>query len=111
MSIFNHPHPGMMIREQVMEPLSLSVSDAANKLGVLPAALEPVLSGNAAISAELATGLERAGFSTARFWLALQTQYDYARLKGMLKGKTNGVRLSIEEINEAIAAAGATKGE
>lgn len=76
MSKLNHPHPGTTIREQVIEPLGLSVSATAEKLGMSRAALSRVLNGKAGISADLAIRLEMAGISTARFWAALQTEYE-----------------------------------
>lgn len=74
--MFNHPHPGLMLKDAVLEPLNLSVTDAANRLSMSRSALSRVLNGHAAISADLAIRLEHAGVSTARFWLNLQTNYD-----------------------------------
>lgn len=72
----NHPHPGAILRETVFEPLELSVSDAADRLGMSRPALSRVLNGHAAISPDLAIRLEKAGASTARFWINLQGNYD-----------------------------------
>lgn len=80
MSAFNHPQPGTTIRVDIIEFLGLSVDDAAEKLGVSPVALIHVLNGQSAISPVLASCLEQAGFSTARFWLALQAEYDRTQL-------------------------------
>lgn len=76
MSKLNLPHPGTTIREQVIEPLGLSISEAAAKLGMSRTAFSRVLNGKAGISADLAIRLEMAGISTARFWMALQADYD-----------------------------------
>lgn len=76
MSKINHPHPGETLREQVIEPLGLTVSQAAQYFGMSRPALSRVLNGKAAISSDLAIRLEMAGISTARFWAALQTEYD-----------------------------------
>ncbi|AEC18772.1 virulence-associated protein, putative [Pusillimonas sp. T7-7] len=81
MSKLNHPHPGTTIRDQVIEPLGLSVSDAAERLGMSRTAFSRVLNGKAAISADLAIRLEMAGISTARFWVALQSEYDLEQAK------------------------------
>lgn len=72
----NHPHPGFILRETVIEPLEISVSDAADRLGMSRPALSRVLNGHAGISPELAIRLETAGVSTARFWINLQGNYD-----------------------------------
>lgn len=74
----NPPHPGELLREHVLDPLNLSVSEAAERLGMSRVALSRVLNRRAGISPDLAIRLERAGVSTARFWLALQTQYELA---------------------------------
>ena len=75
------PHPGIMLRQEVLEPLSLSVSDAARRLGMSRVALSRLLNGHSGISADLAIRLELASVSTARFWLALQMNYDLAKAR------------------------------
>lgn len=75
----NHPHPGEILRATVFEPLGLSVSDAAERLGMSRPALSRVLNGKAGISPDLAIRLEKAGVSTARFWISLQGNYDLWR--------------------------------
>ena len=73
------PHPGEILRDDVLVPLELSVTDAATRLGMSRVALSRVLNGRAGISSDLAVRLERAGASTARAWLALQANYDLAQ--------------------------------
>lgn len=74
--IHTHPHPGEILREEVFEPLKLTVTAAAQKLAMSRVALSRVLNGKAGISPELALRLESAGVSTARFWINLQANYD-----------------------------------
>lgn len=73
------PHPGELLREDVLQPLGLSVTDAAGRLGMSRVALSRVLHGRAAISPDLALRLERAGASTARAWLGMQANFDLAQ--------------------------------
>ena len=73
------PHPGALLREDVLVPLGLSVKDAAERLSMSRVALSRVLNGHAGISPDLAIRLEQAGVSTARFWIALQANYDLAQ--------------------------------
>ncbi|MDQ3143899.1 MAG: HigA family addiction module antitoxin [Pseudomonadota bacterium] len=75
------PHPGFMIRDEVLDALQLKVTDAARKLGMSRVALSRIVNGRAGISPDLAIRLETAGISTARFWLALQMNYDLARAR------------------------------
>lgn len=72
----NHPHPGELLREDVLLPLGIEVTEAAQRLGMSRTALSRVLNGHAGISPDLAVRLERAGVSTARFWMNLQTNYE-----------------------------------
>lgn len=71
-------HPGELIREDVVVELGLSVSEAADRLGVSRVALSRVLHGHARVSPNLAIRLEAAGAGTARAWLAMQSAYDLA---------------------------------
>ena len=75
----NPSHPGLFLREFCLEPLGLSVSQAAHTLDISPRELHLILACHAPVSSELALKLERAGWSTSRMWLALQADYDSAR--------------------------------
>jgi addiction module HigA family antidote len=83
----NPPHPGSILREDVLADLGISITDAAEALGVSRVTLSRVLNGRAGISAPLALRLEAAGISTARFWLELQSNYDLANTRRPSKVK------------------------
>jgi addiction module HigA family antidote len=72
----NHPHPGELLREDVLVPLGIEITDAAQRLAISRTTLSRVVNGRAGISPDLAVRLERAGVSTARFWMTLQTNYE-----------------------------------
>jgi addiction module HigA family antidote len=72
----NPPHPGEIVRDQCLEPLGLSVTDAARGLGVTCKALSELLNGHAGVSPEMAIRLEKAFGSTAETWLRMQLAYD-----------------------------------
>ena len=72
------PHPGSLLREDVLAPLGLPVKEASERLGMSRVALSRVLNGRAGVSPDLAIRLEKAGVSTAHFWVALQANYDLA---------------------------------
>ena len=74
-------HPGEILREDVVKALGLSVTEAAQRLGVSRVALSRVLNCRAAVSPELAIRLEAAGVSTARAWLAMQMNYDLSQIQ------------------------------
>ena len=81
MAMKNPPHPGQGIRENCLEPLGLSVTGAAEVLGVARHTLSRVLNGHAAISPDMAIRLEKAGWFSADFWLGRQTSYDLAQAR------------------------------
>ena len=75
------PHPGDLIREDVLGALHLSVTEAAERLAMSRVALSRVVNGKAGVSADLAIRLEQAGIGTARSWMAMQANYDLARAR------------------------------
>ena len=87
MAMKNPVHPGEILREDVLAELGLSVSEAAERLGVARVTLSRVLHGHARVSPNLAVRLEEAGVGTARAWLAMQTSFDLAvqRAEGVPK--------------------------
>jgi addiction module HigA family antidote len=76
MEMYNPPHPGEIIREDCLAPLNLSVTAAAEWLGVSRQSLSELLNGHNGVSAEMAIRLEKAGWSTAETWLGVQLAYD-----------------------------------
>jgi len=72
--MFNPPHPGEVLQEYL--PAGLSVTDAAQKLGVSRQSLSAILNGRAGISAEMALRLSKALATSADLWLGMQMQYD-----------------------------------
>jgi addiction module HigA family antidote len=71
-----HPHPGEILREDVIVPLGIDVTEAARRLSLSRPALSRVLNGRAGISPDLAVRLEQAGVGTARVWMQLQANYE-----------------------------------
>ena len=88
----NHPHPGELLREDVLLPLGIEVTDAANRLGMSRTTLSRVINGRAGISPDLAIRLERAGVSTARFWMALQANYELSQAELRKKPKVQRIQ-------------------
>lgn len=76
MEMHDPPHPGEIIREDCLKPLGLSVTAAAEWLGVSRQSLSELLNGHNGVSAEMAIRLEMAGWSTAKTWLGVQAQHD-----------------------------------
>jgi addiction module HigA family antidote len=76
MLMHNPPHPGEVIKELCLEPLGISVTAAADGLGVSRKTLSAILNGRAGISPEMAVRLSIAFDTSSESWLNQQTQYD-----------------------------------
>jgi addiction module antidote protein, HigA family len=76
----NPPHPGLLLRDDILPALGLTVTEAADQLGVTRPTLSRVLNGRASISPEMALrlegwlGIENGG--RADVWIAQQAAYD-----------------------------------
>jgi addiction module HigA family antidote len=84
-SMFNPPHPGLTLRDDILPALNLQVSEAAAQLGVDRTTLSKVLNGRAAISPAMALRIERwlgrDHGGAAEVWLAQQTAHDLWRAR------------------------------
>ena len=76
MLMHNPPHPGEIIKELCLEPLELSVTEAAEALGVSRKTLSSIINGKSGISPEMAVRLSIAFDTSSESWLNQQTQYD-----------------------------------
>lgn len=77
MKMHNPPHPGEVLRELYLRPLDLTITAAAEGLGVTRKALSELVNGHTDISRDMAIPLAKAFPSTdIRMWLDLQVQYD-----------------------------------
>lgn len=77
MSMHNPAHPGEILKELVIEPLGLSITEVSEHLGVSRKTLSKVLNGRGAITPEMALRLELAFKKpSADHWLRLQNAYD-----------------------------------
>ena len=74
--MFNPPHPGEIIKELCLQPLGLSVTEAAEALGVSRKTLSSILNGRAGVSPEMAIRLSKAFGTSPESWMNQQAQYD-----------------------------------
>ena len=75
----NPPHPGLSVRYDCLEPLELSVTEAARKLGVSRKQLSELVNARSGISPEMAIRLDKAFGGGADTWLRMQAAYDLAQ--------------------------------
>ncbi len=85
MAMQNPPHPGGIVRRQCLEPLDLTVTKAAEGLGVTRQALSDLVNEKAGVSVEMAIRLSKAFGSTPETWLGMQTAYDLWRARDRAK--------------------------
>jgi addiction module HigA family antidote len=94
MRMYNPPHPGKVIYDLCIEPLGLSITDAAKGLGVSRKALSELINGHSGVSSEMAIRLSMAFGGNPDSWLMQQMQYDlwisqqklkHLRIKSFLK--------------------------
>lgn len=76
MVMYDPPHPGEVIKELCLQPLGLTVTDAAKGLGISRKTLSALLNGRFGISPEMAVRLSKAFGGSAESWLVQQAQYD-----------------------------------
>ena len=83
MPMNNPPHPGEIVRSECLEPLGLTVTRAAQGLGVTRQALSDLVNEKAGVSVDMAFRLSQAFGSTPETWLGLQTAYDLWQARGL----------------------------
>jgi addiction module HigA family antidote len=81
MTMKNPPHPGLVVLHECIEPLGLSITDAAAALGVTRNTLSELVNGKRGISPEMAVRLARVLGGTEQGWLVQQAQYDLAQVR------------------------------
>lgn len=93
----NPPHPGETLREDILPALGLSVTEAADQLGVARPSLSRVLNGRAAISPEMALRLEKwlgvENGGSADLWLTQQAAYDLWQARSKFNAKVKPAEL------------------
>jgi addiction module HigA family antidote len=75
------PHPGRIVRQECIEPLGLTVTETAKRLGVTRQALNNLVNRKGGISAEMAVRFSKAFGSSPEVWLGMQMEYDLAQVE------------------------------
>lgn len=77
----NPPHPGRVVLQECIEPLGLSITQAAEALGVTRVTLSELVNGRRGISPEMAVRISKVFGGSAESWLVQQAQYELAQVK------------------------------
>jgi addiction module HigA family antidote len=80
MAMKNPPHPGGVVLRQCIEPLGLTITDAAAALGVTRTTLSELVNGKRGISPEMAVRLAKAFGGSPESWLTQQAHYELAQV-------------------------------
>jgi len=99
MPMLNPPHPGEFIRTEIIEPLGLSVTAAAEVLRVSRPALSNLLNAKADLSGEMALRIEKAFGPKMDTLMRMQSAYDVARTRK----RENKIRVRRYRPTEAVA--------
>ncbi|MDE0134450.1 MAG: HigA family addiction module antitoxin [Acidimicrobiaceae bacterium] len=99
MPMQNPPHPGEIVKWECLEPLGLTVKQAALGLGVTRQALSSLVNGRSGISTEMAYRLSAAFGSTPETWLRMQMSYD------LWQARERCSSLKVERFSETAATA------
>ncbi len=99
MTMKNPPHPGRNVRQECIEPLGLTVKEAAERLGIKRQTLNNLVNGKAGISPEMSIRLSKAFGSSPEVWLGLQMEYDLA------EANKNADRIKVQRITPSHTAA------
>ena len=80
MPMKNPPHPGAVVLRQCIEPLGLTITDAATALGVTRTTLSELVNGKRGISPEMSVRLSQVFGGSAESWLTQQAHYELAHV-------------------------------
>ena len=81
MTMKNPPHPGIVVLQECIEPLGLTITDAAAALGVTRNTLSELVNGKRGISPEMAVRISQVFGGTEEGWLVQQAQYELAQVR------------------------------
>jgi len=95
MKMHNPPHPGEILRELCIDPLGLSITEAAEALGISRKTLSAILNARSGISPEMAVRLSLAFGTSSESWLNQQSQYD------LWKAEKKRKQLNVKKLSAA----------
>ncbi|MYC29429.1 MAG: HigA family addiction module antidote protein [Chloroflexi bacterium] len=94
MPMKNPPHPGLSILHDCLEPMDMTISEAARRLGISRKQLSKIVNGRAGISADMAIRLDKVFGGGASTWYHLQAAYDLAKEQTSVNRPADGHALN-----------------
>ena len=92
MGMKNPPHPGRIVRQECIEPLGLTITEAAERLGVTRQTLNNLVNEKAGISPVMAIRLSKAFGGSPEVWLGMQMEHD------LVQAEKNAGRIKVKRI-------------
>ena len=92
MSLHNPAHPGEVLKELWLEPLGLTLTQAALRLGVTRKTISKIVNGHGAVTPEMALRLELVFGTSAQAWMNMQTAYHLSQLSRLRKNLSSSLR-------------------
>ena len=83
--MYKPAHSGEVLREMYLEPLELTVTNAAESLGITRKTLSELINGRSGISTSMALRLSKAFGTTPELWLNMQQNYDLWKAKKKMR--------------------------
>ncbi len=97
MAMHNPAHPGEVLRELWLEPMGITITDAAARLRVARKTVSKIVNGHGPITPEMAIRIEIVFGTTAETWLNMQAAYDIWQMRNLrksLRGTLHNIRRS-----------------
>lgn len=88
----NPAHPGKVLKELWLDPMGMTITEAAGRLGVARKTISRIINGHGAITPEMALRIEIVFGSTAETWLTMQSAYDLWQMKDLRKSLRGTLR-------------------
>lgn len=85
-------HPGEILLEEFLIPLSISAYRLSKDIGIPQTRISEIIKGNRRITADTALRLSRYFGNSAKFWLGLQDDYDIEAEETQKKNELNSIR-------------------
>ncbi len=98
MAMFNPPHPGRSLKRDCIDASNLTITEAADRLGVSRMTLSKVVNERGGVTPDLAIRFEKMKWGTADNWLAMQHAHDLA------KARKQASRIKVKPVKDLVMA-------
>jgi len=101
MGMYKPVHPGEVFKELWLEPMGLTLTETAKRLGVTRKTISKIINGRGALTPEMALRLEIVFGASAQSWMNMQTAYDLWQMLSLRKTLRKSLRHSTRAVSMA----------